>query len=181
MMKMLKSLKSSLNPRLNSSFEIQSESKNDLLIDNLCEVENSANELDDCVGDLAIQPESKNQLPENQNDDEDSEKLEIQSESKNDLLIENQSEVEKSCYDLDDNVENPEKLLEVGRGPNDLLDNLENTKLKSEEEEKGEELASSLNDDVLSHIQEMGGVVKVDIYEVDTKIELKVDTFLLGL
>jgi hypothetical protein len=26
-----------------------------------------------------------------------------------------------------------------------------------------------------------GGVVKVDIYEVDTKIELKVDTFLLGL
>ncbi len=27
----------------------------------------------------------------------------------------------------------------------------------------------------------MGGVVKVDIYEVDTKIELYVDTFLLGL
>jgi len=125
--------------------EIQSESRNDLLIDNLSEVENCANELDGNVGEHAVQPESKNQLPENQNDDEDSEKLEIQSESKNDLLIENQSEVEKSCYDLDDNVENPEKLLEVGRGPNDLLDNLENTKLKSEEEEKGEELASSLN------------------------------------
>ncbi len=27
----------------------------------------------------------------------------------------------------------------------------------------------------------LGGVVKVDIYEVDTKIELYVDTFLLGL
>jgi len=27
----------------------------------------------------------------------------------------------------------------------------------------------------------MGGVVKVDIYEVDSKIELYVDTFLLGL
>jgi len=27
----------------------------------------------------------------------------------------------------------------------------------------------------------LGGVVKVDIYEVDTKIELKVDTFWLGL
>jgi len=29
--------------------------------------------------------------------------------------------------------------------------------------------------------ESMGGVVKVDIYEVDTKIELKVNTFLLGL
>jgi hypothetical protein len=31
------------------------------------------------------------------------------------------------------------------------------------------------------YMQETGGVVKVDIYEVDTKIALKVDTFLLGL
>ncbi len=30
-------------------------------------------------------------------------------------------------------------------------------------------------------VKKMGGVVKVDIYELDTKIELYVDTFLLGL
>ncbi len=34
---------------------------------------------------------------------------------------------------------------------------------------------------VLKDFFSMGGVVKVDIYEVDTKIELYVDTFLLGL
>jgi len=32
-----------------------------------------------------------------------------------------------------------------------------------------------------SKLKDTGGVVKVDIYEVDTKIELKVNTFLLGL
>jgi len=32
-----------------------------------------------------------------------------------------------------------------------------------------------------TYVEKTGGVVKVDIYEVDTKIELYVDTFLLGL
>ncbi len=40
------------------------------------------------------------------------------------------------------------------------------------------------SDDVLINVNyflNVGGIVKVEIYEVDTKIKLKVNTFLLGL